>query len=66
MVRSRQRTVAQGIGASAPGSADRQTRRRAETGSRGQRIIAGVSILATTLLGLNALVQAINVVLRWL
>ena len=58
MVRSRQRTVAQGIGASAPGSADRQTRR--------QRIIAGVSILATTLLGLNALVQAINVVLRWL
>lgn len=64
MVRSRQK-----FGVSdyrvMPGVADRRSRRREVTKSGGLRVIAGISILATVLLGLNALVQAINVIVHW-
>ena len=64
MVRSRQRTVARHRNASALGGAEQRTKRQVETRSRGHYLVSGVSILATILLGLNALVQAISVCLK--
>ena len=65
MVRSRQRTGARHRSASALVGADQRTKRRIETRSLGHYLVTGVSILATILLGVNALVQAISVCLRW-
>ncbi len=65
MVRSRQTTVARHRNASALGGAEQRTKRRVETKSRSRYFVTGVSILATILLGLNALIQAISVCLRW-
>ena len=65
MVRSRQRTGARYRSASVLSGADQRTKRRIETRSLGHYLVTGVSILATILLGVNALVQAISVCLRW-
>ncbi len=43
----------------------RDDRRRNTAGPAGNRLVAAISLVATLLLGLNALVQAISVILKW-